>query len=90
MLPGISGRRKKLAFNDTGNPISVLPESGSAADVMIDLASSDGFKYIGQVPGIGALRNLRGSYGDRVWVSGYYAGSNLGGGSFITTVKVKY
>ncbi|HHQ2447086.1 TPA: right-handed parallel beta-helix repeat-containing protein, partial [Raoultella ornithinolytica] len=83
MLPGISGRRKKiLAFNDTGNPIAVLPESGSAADVMIDLASSDGFKYIGQVPGIGALRNLRGSYGDRVLVSGYYAGSNLGGGEF--------
>ena len=43
MLPGISGRRKKiLAFNDTGNPIAVLPESGSAADVMIELASSEG------------------------------------------------
>ncbi|EPG3612148.1 hypothetical protein N4363_003452 [Escherichia coli] len=42
MLPGISGRRKKiLAFNDTGNPIAVLPESGSAADVLIQLASSE-------------------------------------------------
>ncbi|HGK3822205.1 TPA: phage tail fiber protein [Klebsiella pneumoniae] len=48
MLPGISGRRKKiLAFNDTGNPIAVLPESGSAADVMIELAAGDGAKLIG-------------------------------------------
>ena len=42
MLPGISGRRKKiLAFNDAGNPIAVLPESGSAADVLIELGSSE-------------------------------------------------
>ncbi|EPJ7080329.1 phage tail fiber protein [Klebsiella pneumoniae] len=42
MLPGISGRRKKiLAFNDQGSPIAVLPESGSAADVLIELASKD-------------------------------------------------
>ena len=48
MLPGISGRRKKiLAFNDTGNPIAVLPESGSAADVMIELAAGDGAKLVG-------------------------------------------
>lgn len=48
MLPGISGRRKKiLAFNDTGNPIAVLPESGSAADVMIELAAGDGASHIG-------------------------------------------
>lgn len=47
MLPGISGRRKKiLAFNDTGNPIAVLPESGSAADVMIELASSEGYPIV--------------------------------------------
>lgn len=40
MLPGVAGRKNKiLAFNDQGNPISVLPESGSAADVMIELAS---------------------------------------------------
>lgn len=47
MLPGISGRRKKiLAFNDTGNPIAVLPESGSAADVMIELASEEGTSLV--------------------------------------------
>lgn len=48
MLPDIVGRRKKiLAFNDQGIPITVLPESGSAADVLIELASSDGAKLIG-------------------------------------------
>lgn len=42
MLPGVAGRKNKiLAFNDQGNPISVLPESGSAADVMIELASDE-------------------------------------------------
>ena len=42
MLPGITGRKKKiLAFNDLGDPIAVLPESGSAADVLITLGSSE-------------------------------------------------
>ncbi|MCL7687371.1 phage tail fiber protein [Klebsiella quasivariicola] len=48
MLPGVAGRKNKiLAFNDQGNPISVLPESGSAADVMIELASGTGTDLIG-------------------------------------------
>lgn len=47
-LPGVGGRKNKiLAFNDLGNPIAVLPESGSAADIMIELAASDGAKLIG-------------------------------------------
>lgn len=40
-LPAIASRRNKiLAFNNEGNPIVVLPESGSAADVLIELGSS--------------------------------------------------
>ncbi|WP_284257801.1 hypothetical protein [Klebsiella pneumoniae] len=40
-LPGVASRRNKiLAFNNEGNPIVVLPESGSAADVLIELGSS--------------------------------------------------
>ncbi|WP_394289597.1 phage tail fiber domain-containing protein [Klebsiella michiganensis] len=40
MLPGVAARKNKiLAFNSQGDPIPVLPESGSAADVMIELAS---------------------------------------------------
>lgn len=63
MLPGISGRKKKiLAFNDSGNPIAVLPESGSAADVLINLGSSDGFKLVGKCPNITTLRTIEPSY----------------------------
>ncbi|MGL3061587.1 phage tail fiber domain-containing protein [Klebsiella pneumoniae] len=83
MLPGIYGRKNKiLAFNDQGNPIAVIPESGSAADVLISLASSDGFKLIGQFQSVLSLSVHPGSDGDRVLVIGYYAGSNLGGGEF--------
>ncbi|HCA0857392.1 hypothetical protein PAH44_00660 [Klebsiella pneumoniae] len=42
ILPSINGRKKKiLAFDDNGNPIAVLPESGSAADVLINLGSNE-------------------------------------------------
>ncbi|QIU92155.1 phage tail fiber protein [Yokenella regensburgei] len=41
LVPPVSARANHLlAFNNEGNPISVLPESGSAADVLIDLAST--------------------------------------------------
>ncbi|MGY5517746.1 hypothetical protein ACXHJ3_15085, partial [Klebsiella pneumoniae] len=59
MLPGISGRKKKiLAFNDSGNPIAVLPESGSAADVLINLGLSDGLKWIGKCKDLSTLRTI--------------------------------
>ncbi|HBT9229752.1 TPA: hypothetical protein MCM87_005969, partial [Klebsiella pneumoniae] len=34
-------KNKILAFNNSGDPITVLPESGTAADVMIELASDE-------------------------------------------------
>lgn len=41
-LPAVDVRKNKLlACNSQGNPIAVLPESGSAADVLIDLASTE-------------------------------------------------
>ncbi|QJU41326.1 glycosyl hydrolase family 28-related protein [Serratia marcescens] len=41
VIPPVSTRRNcLLAFNDSGNPIAVIPESGSASDVLIELASS--------------------------------------------------
>ncbi|EPK1003059.1 phage tail fiber protein [Klebsiella pneumoniae] len=47
ILPTLALRKNKLlAFNDLGDPIPVLPESGSAADVMIELASSDGSMHV--------------------------------------------
>lgn len=46
-LPGIEQRKNKLvAMDDSGNPIMVLPESGSASDVMIELAKPTGASLI--------------------------------------------
>lgn len=48
VIPAIGSRRRQLlAFDDFGNPITVLPESGSAADVLIVLAGADGAERIG-------------------------------------------
>ncbi|MEW7353012.1 hypothetical protein AB2S17_01115 [Escherichia coli] len=42
-IPSIAQRANKiLGFNDLGNPTPVLPGSGSASDVMLQLAASDG------------------------------------------------
>ncbi|EPY1191897.1 hypothetical protein ACW9QU_000663 [Proteus mirabilis] len=47
-LPSAEQRANKiLAFDDNGQPITVLPESGSASDVLIELAKIDGYKRIG-------------------------------------------
>ncbi|EFQ5086305.1 phage tail protein [Salmonella enterica] len=47
-LPGIDQRKNKIvAMDDSGNPLMVLPESGSAADVLIELAKPYGYTYIG-------------------------------------------
>ena len=47
-LPGIEQRKNKIiAMDDSGNPIMVLPESGSAADVLIELAKPTGSGLIG-------------------------------------------
>ncbi|MFY0856922.1 phage tail fiber protein, partial [Enterobacter roggenkampii] len=43
LTPGVDVRRNKLfAWGDSGQPIAVLPESGSAADVMIEFAKPTG------------------------------------------------
>ncbi|MBX9489720.1 hypothetical protein J8Z82_01755 [Yersinia enterocolitica] len=50
VIPAIEGRRNRLlAFNDAGDPITVLPESGSASDVLIELAKPTGANLIGGV-----------------------------------------
>ncbi|HAT7546484.1 TPA: hypothetical protein JAW48_003609 [Citrobacter freundii] len=50
-LPSAELRKNKiLAMDNYGNPIMVLPESGSAADVLIELAKPDGYSLIGVSP----------------------------------------
>ncbi len=57
MLPSILARKNKLiACDSNGDPIAVLPESGSASEVLIELASNEipgssliGLKYHGTI-----------------------------------------
>ncbi|EPH2449447.1 hypothetical protein [Citrobacter freundii] len=51
-LPSIEQRKNKIvAMDDDGNPIMVLPESGSATDVLIELAKPIGAGMIGTSTG---------------------------------------
>ncbi|MDM9674006.1 phage tail fiber protein [Raoultella planticola] len=97
LIPTVSGRKNKiLAFNDQGNPIAVLPESGSAADVLIDLASGDGFKLVGKVASFSALRSIAPERaGQHILLeshmSGWAAlplGVPIGGGEFVSVEGV--
>ncbi|MDN0030957.1 hypothetical protein QVM89_23180, partial [Serratia marcescens] len=48
VMASVAGRRNKvLAFDNTGNPIAVLPGSGTATDVMIELAKPTGSSQVG-------------------------------------------
>ncbi|MDM3130088.1 phage tail fiber domain-containing protein [Citrobacter sp. CK205] len=47
-LPPVEQRANKLlAFNSSGNPIAVVPPSGSASDVLIELAKPTGAMLVG-------------------------------------------
>lgn len=47
-----------------------------------NLRSSEGYKYIGEIPSIYNLSETNGLDGDRIKVTGYSLGSTLGGGYF--------
>lgn len=47
-LPNAVNRANKLlSFDDNGNPVVIVPESGSAADVLAELGKPDGFGLVG-------------------------------------------
>lgn len=51
-LPPVEFRKNKIVgMDDNGNPIMLLPESGSAADVLIELAKPTGASEIGLLQG---------------------------------------
>lgn len=83
-LPNATTRAGKLvAFDNSGNPIVVLPSSGSASDVMIQLGSNDGEKYIGECQTIAQLRTIEPSFAkQRITVREHTANTGYGGGQF--------
>lgn len=59
LLPVAPERSNKLlAFNNSGQPMAVLPQSGSATDVMIELAKPTGAGSIGTTSGKAVQQEL--------------------------------
>lgn len=81
-LPSALDRANKLvSFNNLGDPVVVLPQSGSASDVMTLLAGSDGFKYIGRCPSVSSLRATEPTINKQmISLVEYTAGTGYGGG----------
>lgn len=79
LVPSLDLRRNKLlAFNNSGDPIPVLPESGSASDVMIELAKPTGSSHIGyQYPADGSVpRTVEDKLGDFVFLEDFGGKAN--------------
>lgn len=84
-LPGVEQRKNKIVgMDENGQPVMLIPESGSATEVMLLLAAQDGYKYIGEVQSFSALRLLvPTSAGIRIKLRSWRSGSPFGGGDFI-------
>ena len=84
VLPNAAARANKIpAFDSQGNAIVVLPQSGSASDVMIQLAANDGFKFLGACQNISQLRNIiPDNDGQLILLRSWISGGHSGGGIF--------
>ncbi|WP_052956634.1 right-handed parallel beta-helix repeat-containing protein [Morganella morganii] len=57
-LPDAANRANKLlSFDNNGNPVVIVPESGSAADVLAELGKPDGVKLLGRCHNLTELRS---------------------------------
>lgn len=83
-LPDAAIRANKmLAFDASGNPFAVVSPSGSASDVLIELAKHNGLSNIGVCPDVSTLRTLSVQSGKKVFLLGYYSSHpGVGGGVF--------
>ncbi|MFB0770866.1 hypothetical protein [Proteus cibi] len=69
-LPNTEQRANKiLAFDDKGQPITVLPESGSASDVLMELKKNTGASLINSSKGISIQEEL--NFLKKSYVSNY-------------------
>ncbi|GKW21887.1 hypothetical protein PEC302107_36160 [Pectobacterium araliae] len=83
-LPGAAARAGNvLTFDSAGNPIVVVPASGSAADVLSKLGSGDGFGLVGQAGSFAELRHIEPiRNGQRILLRRHSQLSERGGGVF--------
>lgn len=89
-LPDAATRANKMpAFDSAGNPIVVLPPSGSASDVLIQLAAESGASLVGgaiQVfTSVAAMKAFAVKAGRVYYTKGYYADNDGGGAYYIGT-----
>ncbi|MGQ5810060.1 phage tail fiber domain-containing protein, partial [Serratia sp. IR-2025] len=94
-LPTIHGRGGKLfAWSNSGRPIAVHAETDGGTQLEIDLAGSDGFKFIGQAGSFDELRSvIPERAGQKILLGGYYPGwaaigQPAGGGEFVAVSGV--
>ncbi len=89
-LPDAATRANKMpAFDSAGNPIVVLPPSGSASDVLIQLAAESGASLVGgaiQVfTNVAAMKAFAVKAGRVYYTKGYYTDNDGGGAYYIGT-----
>lgn len=91
-LPDAATRANKMpAFDSSGNPIVVLPPSGSASDVLIQLAAESGASLVGgaiQVfTNVAAMKAFAVKAGRVYYTKGYYTDNDGGGAYYIGTTS---
>lgn len=90
VLPGITDREGLLLgfAAGSGAPVCVLPESGSASDVLLQLAGTRGYTHIGTCPDMATLRTLEFSgSGTQVYLQEHTAGAGGGGFFMLTNIE---
>lgn len=82
-LPPLANMDGKILGFVDGKPVGILPDSGSAADVMLELARPEGWNLVGYVETFDKLKDVSGLVvGQRVRLKRYQEGTQLGGGEF--------
>lgn len=83
-FPDSMARANKIAaFDSDGNPIVILPQSGSASDVFIELAKPTGSSLVGEFDSVAALYATSGIKDNGlVSVKSFHEGRGVGGGHF--------
>lgn len=83
-LPDATTRANKIvAFDSSGQPMVILPPSGSASDVFIELAKDTGLSLIGEFDSVSDLYNTIGIIDTGlVSVKSFHYGKGIGGGHF--------
>lgn len=73
-----------LGFGPSGQPVYLVPSSGTAEEVMLKLAQYDGYKYIGEFPDISILRTIEPDHDSQIiTLHQHTSGTGYGGGRFI-------